>query len=209
MPQIATSKVKHGHQGTVLSVDRVQKIGERMREAREICRLTQVKAARLLGYQNSSKLSRLESGADTSSVPIWLIIKAASLYDVSADYLLGISNEFDADSDLQRGMSFWIADALERTRLRDLDVLRKLHKKVSAMECAIAEMLIANTEVEAAMARFATLNPDFEDMRAGSRLVSSVERATSATHHAKNQMQRFKVECTIAASDTSQLSLML
>ena len=41
-------------------------------------------------------------------------------------------------------------------------------------------MLAASEESALALARFAELNPEFEEMRAGSRLVGAVERANDA-----------------------------
>lgn len=180
-------------------------IGQRMKTARELCNLSQVKAAKRLGYQNSSKLSRVESGIDSGPVPLWLIVRAAAVYDVSIDYLFGVSNEFDAD--LQRGVSEWLIETWEKARLRDVESIRKLHKKVSAMEAAIHAMLDANKDVSAALNRFSELNPEFEDMRAGNRLCSSVERASDAAKTAHANMARFKCECAIAARESAQLSL--
>lgn len=62
-------------------------IGARMREARELCNMSQSAAARRLGYSNPSKLSKVEGATDTNSVPLWLIVRAASVYEVSIDYL--------------------------------------------------------------------------------------------------------------------------
>ena len=128
---------------------------------------------------------------------------------MSTDYLLGISDEFDATSELQRGMSFWLAEALERSRLRDIETLRKLHKKLLAMENAITAMLESCNDVKSAMQRFSELNPEFEDMRASNRLFSAIERASDATNHAQSQMNRFRMECTVAASGSARLSLMI
>jgi hypothetical protein len=82
-----------------------------------------------------------------------------------------------------------------------------LHNKVEAMEEAIATMLAASDETGAALERFIELNPEFEDMKAGSRLTGSIGRAADAAKNAKARMTRFRLECSIAAADTNQLSL--
>jgi transcriptional regulator with XRE-family HTH domain len=69
----------------------VKTFGARMVEARELCGYSQKKAAKLLGYRNSSKLAKIEAASDTNSVPLWLIPKAAEVYEVSIDYLFGVS----------------------------------------------------------------------------------------------------------------------
>jgi hypothetical protein len=76
-----------------------------------------------------------------------------------------------------------------------------------AMDEAIAAMLAASDETGAALERFIEINPEFEDMKAGSRLAGSIGRAADAAKNAKAKMTRFRLECSIAAADTNQLSL--
>lgn len=189
----------------------VKTIGARMRQARELCNLSQSAAARRLGYSNPSKLSKVEGATDTNSVPLWLIVRASSVYEVSIDFLFGVTDDWEVGARMtqERATSAWLFDAWEKARQRDMDVLRKLHNKVEAMEEAIGLMLAATDDVGAALARFAELNPVFEDMKAGGRLVGAVERATDAAKNAKAKMTRFRVECTLAAAESNQLSLTL
>ena len=65
----------------------VRMIGLRMKHARELVNMTQEYAAEKLGYANSSKLSKIENASDTDNVPNYIIERAATLYDVSVDYL--------------------------------------------------------------------------------------------------------------------------
>ncbi|NOR71261.1 MAG: helix-turn-helix domain-containing protein, partial [Methylomarinum sp.] len=69
-----------------------------MAEARMLCGYTQRKAARLLGYSNSSKLAKIENSSDTDSVPFMLIHKASNVYNVSMDYLYGLSTVYERDT---------------------------------------------------------------------------------------------------------------
>ena len=117
----------------------VKTIGARMREARELCNMSQSAAARRLGYSNPSKLSKVEGATDTNSVPLWLIVRAASVYEVSIDYLFGCSDDWEAGSRMtqERETSAWLFDTWEKARRRDMETLRKLHNKVEAMEEAI------------------------------------------------------------------------
>lgn len=187
----------------------VKTIGSRMREARELCNMSQSAAAKRLGYSNPSKLSKVEGATDTNSVPLWLIVRAASVYEVSIDYLFGCSDDWEAGSRMtqERETSAWLFDTWEKARRRDMETLRKLHNKVEAMEEAIATMLAASDDTGAALERFIELNPEFEDMKAGSRLTGSIGRAADAAKNAKARMTRFRLECSIAAADTNQLSL--
>ena len=94
-----------------------------------------------------------------------------------------------------------IADAVAREKSIDRMIV------IEAMEEAIATMLAASDETGAALERFIELNPEFEDMKAGSRLTGSIGRAADAAKNAKARMTRFRLECSIAAADTNQLSL--
>lgn len=189
----------------------VKTIGARMRQARELCNLSQRAAAKRLGYSNSSKLSKVEGATDTNSVPLWLILRAAKVYEVSIDFLFGVTDDWEVGARMtqERETSAWLFDTWEKARRRDMAALKKLHDKVEAMSEAVALMLTTTDDVGAALARFIGLNPDFEDMPGGARLLSAVGRASGAAKGAKAKMARFRVECVLAAADTHQLSLAL
>jgi transcriptional regulator with XRE-family HTH domain len=70
-------------------------VGARLMQAREMCGMTLSEAARQLGYANPSKLSKVEHASDAASVPFWLIPEAAQLYDVSTEFLFGLSDDFE------------------------------------------------------------------------------------------------------------------
>lgn len=189
----------------------VRTIGARMKQARELCNLSQSVAARRLGYANSSKLSKIEGAMDSLSVPLWLILRASKVYEVSVDFLFGASDDWDIGTRMtrEREVSVWLWEAMEKVRLRDMEALRRLHDKVAAMEEGMGLALATSQDVSAALARFVELNPEFNEMRAGSRLVGAVDRASESAAHVKARMDRFRVECALAAADTHQLSLAL
>ena len=189
----------------------VKIIGARMRAARELCNLSQSAAARRLGYANPSKLSKVELATDTNSVPLWLIVRAARVYEVSVDFLFGATDDWEvgARMSIERETSAWLFDTWEKARQRDMETLKRLHDRVQTLTDAVAVMLAASEDASVALARFAELNPAFEEMRAGSRLVSAVERASDSAKAAKTKMERFRMECAVAAPQTNQLSLAL
>lgn len=189
----------------------VKTIGARMRAARELCNLSQSAAARRLGYANPSKLSKVELATDTNSVPLWLIVRAARVYEVSVDFLFGATDDWEVGARMtqEREVSAWMFDTFDKLRQRDMETLKRLHDRVQTLTDAVAVMLAASEDASAALARFAELNPAFEEMRAGSRLVSAVERASDSAKAAKTKMERFRMECAVAAPQTHQLSLAL
>jgi len=187
----------------------VKTIGQRMRQARELCNLSQVEAARRFGYSNPSKLSKIEGATDTNSVPLWIIVRAASLYEVSIDFLFGASDDWETGARMtqEREVSQWMFSAWEASRRRDMEILRLIHNKVEAMDESVAAMVASGIEAHAALTRFHELNPSFIDMRAGSRLEGAVARVKDAADAARARMKRFRCECSMAATETNQLKL--
>lgn len=182
------------------NADLLKLIGQRMREARELCNLSQQEAAKRLGYRSGAKLAKVENVTDIRSVPLNLIINAARIYDVSADYLLGLSDDFESEERLnvERHITDWMVRTWEDARLRDIQAVRLLHAKIQAVDSATGAMVGASHEVGTALERFIERNPGFEDMPAGARLVSKVERASEAATNARERLRRIQFECSRA-----------
>lgn len=186
----------------------VRIIGQRMREAREMCNLNQVTAADRLGYKTSAKLSKIE-GATENSVPLLVIAKAAKLYNVSTDYLMGVSEdwEIDAKHTIDREVSQWVGEAWEEARRRDLEVLVWLKHRVDAVSQTIPAICSASLRAQAAFERFLELNPDFEDMRGGNRLLMALGGVADSVSVAESSLKRYRVDTAALAGSSSQLSL--
>ncbi|AIY40136.1 hypothetical protein LT85_0978 [Collimonas arenae] len=75
----------------------------RLINARRLNNLEQIAAAKLLGYQNSSALSKMESGY--SPISRKAIVRAALAYGVSSDYLMGLSDEPERDPKIAEQMA--------------------------------------------------------------------------------------------------------
>lgn len=172
----------------------VKVIGERMREARELCNISQSVAAKRFGYSNPSKLSKVEGATDTNSVPLWLIVRAAQMYEVSTDYLLGLSEEFETG--VQRGVTPWILDRWEAARRRDMALLKSLHRRIEAVSRVIPAMTASIEETAGAVARFREVNPQFDEMKCGARVEGCVERLLASAKAAHQMIKRFRMELT-------------
>lgn len=70
-------------------------VGPRLFRARELSGYSQTEAATALGYRTPAQVNLWEMGRRLA--PIFEIIKAANLYGVSIDYLLGETHEPDRD----------------------------------------------------------------------------------------------------------------
>lgn len=188
----------------------VKTIGERLKDARELCNLSQQSAAQKLGYRNSSKLAKVERATDTNSVPLWLIMRAAKLYEVSVDYLFGLNEDWEKSARLtiERQTGLWLHEQWEILRRRDLAVLQSLYARTEILDEVVAEQLMLTKELKEALNSFRYLNPDFDDYRGGNRLVSVSEKIQDAILKAESKLKRFRQECRIAnAQSNLQLKL--
>ncbi|CAK0749814.1 Helix-turn-helix transcriptional regulator [Gammaproteobacteria bacterium] len=174
-------------------------IGSRLKEAREMNGLSQLAASSRLGYANSSKLAKVEGATDTNSVPIMLLLRAAKIYDVSIDWLFGLTSDWEVTQSAcdERNFSQWLFEAWEKQRTRDMSLLLKMYKKFLLIQNELNVLAKATAEIESAMAGFRLIHPEFDEMRS-SRLVGAIERGSCAAATAKLKIERFKLECRLA-----------
>ena len=180
----------------------VKTIGARMREARELCNMSQSAAARRLGYSNPSKLSKVEGATDTNSVPLWLIVRAASVYEVSIDYLFGCSDDWEAGSRMtqERDVSGWMFDIFSGEVKKWMKEVRTINDRIECQTKAVVSLLSAIEDVDAAMKRFVEINPSFDDMRGGATLAARIDGAIISAKSASVSMRRFHCELRAAAA---------
>jgi transcriptional regulator with XRE-family HTH domain len=153
----------------------VKTIGARLKASRELSNLSLSEAARRLGYSNPSKLSKVENATDTNSVPLWLIRDAAELYEVSTEYLFGLSDDWECGA--HRGMTPYLLDQWDRMRSRDLQALIALQQHVEAATAVIPAIQRDAQGVIDAINRLADLNGDeFLELRGGSILTAAANR---------------------------------
>lgn len=120
-----------------------QMIVSRLREARHLCGLSQIEAAARLGFANSSGLCKLEQQGATHAVPLWVLARAARVYEVSVDYLMGLTDDWEADARLtERATAHWVYEAWAKARERDLKAMAALDIRVR--EIAEKAGLLAN-----------------------------------------------------------------
>lgn len=181
-------------------------IGQRFERARCLNQMTQEFAAAQLGYSNGSRLSKIEQARSTVNVPVYIVRRAARLYDVSTDFLLGESDDWEPET--PRGSNQFVVELLEKLRKRDLVVMAALELKTKATMETTIECAKAIADVHDALLSFCKNHPEIEDMRA-SRLISSINRAHSAGKEALARLTRYQSDCTSEAMDVNQLALTL
>ncbi|AXK71664.1 XRE family transcriptional regulator [Lysobacter sp. TY2-98] len=166
-------------------------IGGRLREARELCNMSQSDAARHLGYANPSKLSKVESAFDTKSVPLWLLRDAATLYEVSVDFLLGLTDDWETG--VPRGTQSWMLTLWEQFRQRDMLALDRVHREVVAAAGHLELMVGAVRELSLATGAYRERNPEFDDTAGSATLVSRLGRLEAVASAADVSLRKLKL----------------
>lgn len=151
----------------------VKRIGERMREARELCGLSQERAAARLGYLNSSKLNKIEFASDTNSVPVWLILKASQVYRVSIDFLFGISDEWERNPVIsqEKQIRKWLAEHHEKAKTAEMNAVQLLHGQQLSIAKAVTHLMNRSKENLRQIEQVRITNPQFDDLKGGAKLL--------------------------------------
>ncbi|MGL4349401.1 MAG: helix-turn-helix domain-containing protein [Plesiomonas shigelloides] len=185
-------------------------IGARLREAREMAGMSQLSAAKYIGYANSTKLSKIEGGKHSSQIPVWVLKRAALVYDVSIDYLLGVSETMEQEEGRHaalREMMAHMRDDWERLRQRDVLVQAAMLNRIKYVETGVMLIKQETAAASEAMERVIELNPqEWQEVKGGARLAADIERAAAAARTASNNIKRFRAECATAGG-AAQLDL--
>lgn len=186
-------------------------VGQRLKEARELCCMNQKEAAVRLGYETSSKLSKIEGGA--SAEPSAMLLRDASLlYDVSVDYLLGITastSTSDADSRLRyRELTAHLFADFDKRHAQDILAIENVVNSITEIKnlLSLADKQLASIDTE--INRIKSL-PEWLEVRGGNRLINRVD-ALSGT--IKTAVRKYNITRAGMVSSTGlnlQLDLLL
>ena len=169
----------------------VKTIGERMRQARELCNLSQSAAAKQLGYSNPSKLSKVESAIDTNSVPLWLVHAAARLYQVNVGYLFGLNDDWEPEA--PRSAQVWLLERWNEMRIRDMSALDRVHAEVVTVAQTTSDLLDGVRRMGDALSAFRTRNGEFDDMPASALLVGRLARLEAVARDAEAKLKKLRL----------------
>ena len=170
-------------------------IGARLREARELCNMSQQRAAEALGYSNSSKLAKIEGATDTNSVPLYLIPKAATLYDVSTDFLFGLTEDWErGEGGLEDRESFgWLQAKRVEDRKRDEEMYGTMSRQMRAVSTVVCDMEPLIDLLKRGVYR-AGLDTAFEEINGSAGIVSAAERIDGVFKIAQMAFKKAKLD---------------
>jgi transcriptional regulator with XRE-family HTH domain len=168
----------------------VVKFGARMKEARELCGYSQVRAAKLLGYQNSSKLNRVELASDGNSISYWLPAKAAQVYQVSTDFLFGLADSWECSH--ADALQSQIAAAIQQSQSIQSSPVRQLYSLITAIEDAVSINLRRTAEFKDIVTRFRCLNAGFDnEMKLGAKLLRTADETSQEARRITRQLTNY------------------
>ncbi|KPF70322.1 hypothetical protein IP84_00750 [beta proteobacterium AAP99] len=141
-------------------------VARRMREARELCGLTQLEAAPLVGYLKSTQLSLIELGHRIA--PLWLLVRASEVYSVSLDWLCGLTDECERDpaGRLARHISNAVSAQLEAVRDSTVAVSMAYVQSLAPLVPFSERIEFAARNLKA-RAEVVRENPEWPDLRGG------------------------------------------
>ncbi len=184
-------------------------IGERMRKARIHSGYTIEQASELLGYGgNKTQLSLIENGERSPSMK--LLCKAAVVYAVPADYLVGFVDEAEVAQNIHRQTV--LLRHMESQMAAYNNSVRNLMAKsyVEGIPALwmVHDMMNRAAEFSEAWSGFQALNPKAEDMRGGGRLQSTLDALLAICNTASHAMRRhynlIEKAAELAEDQTSQ-----
>jgi transcriptional regulator with XRE-family HTH domain len=163
----------------------VKLVGGRMREARELCRLTVHEAAARLGI-TKPLLEKIEEGVDVEHLPLKLVRQASLIYDVSCDFLFGFSDDWEIAEEAKMGRE--IGAYLHQAQIKLFSqwaiTQRLQEKQVQALAAAVDALRLEVAEIFEAMDAFQALNPGFNHLPGGSMIRYRVHKANRAAQNA-------------------------
>jgi transcriptional regulator with XRE-family HTH domain len=169
-------------------------IGSRMAEARMLCKLPIHIAADRMDV-SAQWLEQLENGIDATAIPLKTIRRASLIYDVSTDFLLAFSDDWEVAEETKMGREIgaWIYHEQEKLFAQWAAKQMRMERQVEAMAAMVAVLPAEIEAVGEALNAFKQMNTDFDKLPAGSMLQFRIRRAHEKAQEARCALVRHKV----------------
>lgn len=173
-------------------IELIKIIGQRLAAARDLCRFTIKEAGPMLGV-TPLLLERIENGLNIKFVPLTLIHKASKLYDVSIDFIYGVTDDWELDPIVQGERLFGAGlHEFHANQLSELSVkFAQQHRKQQALTKAVKLMIFATDELDESMTQFKKMNV-FNNLACGSKLDYRTKKLVLTANKARLELVRCK-----------------
>lgn len=175
-------------------------LGQRMREARELCgssatsHLSIKDASTMLGV-SPRYLADLESCIDIDHVKLSLILMAADLYSVGIGFLLGQDSDWEVCDEVmfERQVGF----GLHKIHIEQISIVATEHmrqqKRQNILVDVVDKLLPLISGVAESLENFKEKNRGWESMLVGSQLAYRVRVALQTANECKYQLTHGKI----------------
>lgn len=167
------------------------------RRAREWNGWDQREAAHRMGYANSTQLSLIEAGK--RNTPLTVICVASTVYGVSADYLLGYSDDADRNSKIaeRQAMLRHVESLLGEHAIQIADKVTTYVSAATEPMALTHRMLAVSTGAIESFRKFQVLNDQtWQDLRGGAMLLKKIlelEGVAEAAIEALGRQERMAI----------------
>lgn len=182
-----------------VQAERLRKlVGERLKTARNLSEMSQVEAARAIGYTTGVHVHHAEAGKRLPGLEKLVLL--ARLYGVSLDYLLGATEDptEDRDEELQRriadavtGRMVMLARAIYTTNIKAV-------REMGLDTAETLQMAEQAVEIELALGKLRQLNPHLDEEAKG--LATLVMKAQAHADAGRRALERHKRAHRMAAA---------
>lgn len=174
-------------------VEAVKRLGERLKQARDLNGWTLREAAKRFGYANYAVLSRIENARHITTIPMYFVPVAAKVYNVSTDWLHGLIEDWDVNprARLDKVTTDWLFHYMDQARIQDMAKVRLLHEHLGEVSKGLQANCQSIAAVSDALAAFRHYNPEFVDMRCGATVVRRLEEADESARAVDSRLRRY------------------
>ncbi|MDI1277290.1 hypothetical protein [Methylobacter sp.] len=166
-------------------------ISSRLKEARALTSLAQHEAAQLLSIP-TNQLEAWELGINISPIPFRVIEDASKLYDISIDWLFGLTEDWELCPEIRKERNF--AAHLQKlfAEVQAKTIAEQIQKdcQIAALSGAVTALSPAIRAIYDAILKLWELNPEFDEMKGGALVIHTLDKADKTAHEATCQMVR-------------------
>lgn len=192
-------------------------IRARCLSARLISRKSPERAAKEMGYTNTSMISKMERKTSKTAINHNFLARASLCYGVSMDYLLGMSNYPERDPRSVEQLAIY--NSVQHYANQVLDnlvetIIKGASAQVLSMQLAI--LCDESSDLVDSINRMRDLNPQFdEEVRAGAIVMDRVEKISRRINETRKRLSKQaydenilrQFQSALADSDERQLDL--
>ena len=152
----------------------MQLIASRFVLARKLSGFKNVKDAIVkMGLKNEKVIMQIEHCHRMPTLSF--VIRAANAYGVSADYLLGLSEDDDRSSDIAMRAAIFRQNKQLTDMLLTTLSNTTYHYAKTIGDSSVKQLAELTEKLHQNFNRFCELNPDFEDMRGGAPILNTIK----------------------------------